>query len=496
MSAGTESTPEPDDGLQVMPDLSDEEYRALKEDIRENGVKVPVVVDEDDQIIDGHHRVRACEELGIEDYPVRAVYGKSDAEKQRMAWRLNMQRRHFGNGEKRDRVKDYLLTSWDGEPEREVADLLGVSQMTVNRAKEELLDDGKLKQVSQFSKEEKRQQVREYINENPDASNREVADAIEADVSHATVGNWRNKFESDEDGGDDNSDGAPEADEAKSFDRIFDSPDDHEKASEVWDEAQDGDEDAQEELGKVQEGEQSVDDAADAVEQKRREQREQAERERREAERQQQYEDAIKADETIDVYHGDFTEICESELEPESVDHIVTDPPYGEDAIPAWRDLGRVANRVLKPGGFCIAYSGKYHLPAVIDALDESLDYYWQCIVHHDGPGAKFFARDMRTNYKPVLVFQKPPETKQEDFVTDVIQGAGREKDSHDWQQAEAEAAELVERFTDTNDRILDPMCGSGTTGVAAKRLSRRCVLIDRDEDALAEAKGRVSDGV
>ncbi len=54
----------------LIPPLSDDEFEALKEDIAKHGVIVPVVIDQHGAIVDGHHRVRACKELGIEDYPV------------------------------------------------------------------------------------------------------------------------------------------------------------------------------------------------------------------------------------------------------------------------------------------------------------------------------------------------------------------------------------------------------------------------------------------
>jgi hypothetical protein len=90
------------DYYKVMPPLGDEEFRALKEDIAENGVLVAVVTDEDGNIIDGYHRLRACEELFGEDriaggYPIDERRGLTEDEKWDLAWRLNMQRRHLAS---------------------------------------------------------------------------------------------------------------------------------------------------------------------------------------------------------------------------------------------------------------------------------------------------------------------------------------------------------------------------------------------------------------
>jgi ParB-like chromosome segregation protein Spo0J len=48
----------------LFPTLPPADYEALKEDIRRNGVKVPILV-HGGQILDGRHRYQACRELGI-----------------------------------------------------------------------------------------------------------------------------------------------------------------------------------------------------------------------------------------------------------------------------------------------------------------------------------------------------------------------------------------------------------------------------------------------
>lgn len=64
-------------GYQLLPDLSDDEYDELKADIAERGVMVAVEYDGDGNLLDGHHRERACHELGIADYPSVVRYGLS-----------------------------------------------------------------------------------------------------------------------------------------------------------------------------------------------------------------------------------------------------------------------------------------------------------------------------------------------------------------------------------------------------------------------------------
>ncbi len=52
----------------------------------------------------------------------------------------------------------------------------------------------------------------------------------------------------------------------------------------------------------------------------------------------------------------------------------------------------------------------------------------------------------------------------------------------------------LVAVFSNPGDLILDPFAGSGSTGEAACRLSRRAILVERDPEYFAKASSRLAD--
>ena len=73
--------------------LTPEEYQRLKEDIRERGVQVAIEFDDNGDVLDGHHRLKICKELGITDYPTVVRRGLSEKEKRQHARRSNLVRR-------------------------------------------------------------------------------------------------------------------------------------------------------------------------------------------------------------------------------------------------------------------------------------------------------------------------------------------------------------------------------------------------------------------
>lgn len=128
---------------QVMPPLAVEEFAALKASIAEYGVEVPVVVDAEGNVIDGHHRIQAVEELrgeghDVPSYPttIRAEL-ETEEQKREEAWRLNMQRRHLSQAQKRNAIGAKLRESpmWS---DSRIGKLLGVDHKTVRVVRGEL----------------------------------------------------------------------------------------------------------------------------------------------------------------------------------------------------------------------------------------------------------------------------------------------------------------------------------------------------------------------
>jgi len=130
---------------QLLPDLTEEEFAALKADIASRGVMVPVELDETGAVLDGHHRVRACAELGITEYPRIIRPGMTEDEKRKHVLALNLDRRHLNQQQKRELVAKLLVATPDVS-NRQIAEAAKVSHPTVAAVRDELEATGKIYQ--------------------------------------------------------------------------------------------------------------------------------------------------------------------------------------------------------------------------------------------------------------------------------------------------------------------------------------------------------------
>ena len=84
---------------QLLPDPAPDDLRRLTESIRANGIEVPVVVDEDGNILDGHHRQMIADSLGLE-CPRVIKRGLNEDQKRIYAVEMNLARRQLTGAQK------------------------------------------------------------------------------------------------------------------------------------------------------------------------------------------------------------------------------------------------------------------------------------------------------------------------------------------------------------------------------------------------------------
>jgi ParB-like chromosome segregation protein Spo0J len=121
---------------QVMPPLSDEERAALRADIAERGVLVPVVADQHGNILDGHHRKEIADELGV-GYRTDVLTVDGDDEARSLARMYNLARRHLTREQKRQLIAEEI-TATPGRSDREIGRMMRCDHKTVGSVRREL----------------------------------------------------------------------------------------------------------------------------------------------------------------------------------------------------------------------------------------------------------------------------------------------------------------------------------------------------------------------
>ena len=183
------------------------------------------------------------------------------------------------------------------------------------------------------------------------------------------------------------------------------------------------------------------------------------------------------------IVTGDARELSQ-QVPSESIDLVFCDPPYlGKyiaEGIYTW--LSAEAYRVLKPGGFCIAYCGSYWLFDAMQQLGTSLNYFWEYrILFRNGLSAGIhYGRRTMPGSTALLAFSKGKAIPYH-AVMDVYKGAGADKSYHKWGQDAYSVQYYLSCFSKPGDVVLDPFCGGATVPAVCKQLGRQFIAFEID---------------
>jgi site-specific DNA-methyltransferase (adenine-specific) len=205
-----------------------------------------------------------------------------------------------------------------------------------------------------------------------------------------------------------------------------------------------------------------------------------------------------EANATRDVITADQIDFrisaCSALNVSEPVDAIITDPPYPKQHLDCYTELADFAVRSLRPGGSLIAMAGQSYLPEVISRLNvNGLKYQWTlAYLTPGGQSTQLWERNVNTFWKPLLWFVK--DSYEGSWIGDVTKSEPNDNDKrfHHWGQSESGMADIVRRFTQPGELIVDPFLGGGTTAIVSLNLGRRFIGADVDADAIETSTKRL----
>jgi site-specific DNA-methyltransferase (adenine-specific) len=192
------------------------------------------------------------------------------------------------------------------------------------------------------------------------------------------------------------------------------------------------------------------------------------------------------------VICADFNTV---DIEPGSVDLIFTDPPYVKEGIETYPQVALLGQKVLKSGGFLVVYASDYWFAETFPLMLKYLTYFY--LYHHiSNQTASIFPRKLWARGKSLLAFSSgKPKLESVQWHNNYYAPPKKEK-SHrkdNWEQSVDEAEFFIKNLCPELGLVLDPMCGSGTTLVAAKKLGRSYIGIDQSQEQCDMSLKRLS---
>lgn len=233
----------------------------------------------------------------------------------------------------------------------------------------------------------------------------------------------------------------------------------------------------------------------------------------------------------IKLYNEDCIAAMEK-ISPDSINLIVTDPPYNLGnfmknrdtnlskmrdnffGAAGWDDMGldewkksmddffESAAKVMKKGGTLIMFMAIIKVETII-GLAEKHGFYYKTtgIWHKTNPMPRNMNLHFVNSTEAWIYFTYKTRTGTfnnngmliHDFIeTSVTPNSERKYGKHPTQKPESLLLHFVTILSNKGDWVLDPFMGSGTTGVIAKRTGRNFIGVELDKKYFDMAKSRI----
>lgn len=209
------------------------------------------------------------------------------------------------------------------------------------------------------------------------------------------------------------------------------------------------------------------------------------------------------------IIHGDCLKVIK-EIPSQSIDLVVTDPPYGIDYRSnhgkkeykerihshTWDisfDFTEYYNqcwRILKPDCFMYVFGRHENFSLMYDKLKADRILLWDKM--HNGMGE---LTDWGIGYEFIYLFKKGSPKLRGKRINGIINFKHIgffDKTVHPTQKPVGLIELIIKKSSDVDDIVFDPFLGSGTTAIACKKLDRKFIGIEIDKKYCDIAKKRI----
>lgn len=194
------------------------------------------------------------------------------------------------------------------------------------------------------------------------------------------------------------------------------------------------------------------------------------------------------------IYHGNCFDIIKN-MPNESIDIILTDPPYGDNINYGRLNRGITNNenplvcllmlantyRILKDNSVSYTFCGMKHIPIIDLFINKYTDYkiaeiiVWNKI--NFGMGFSF-----RHQHELIIVLEKGNPIYKDKSTSNILNEKRIISDLHPHEKPISILKKLILHSSNKGDLIFDPFAGSGTLAIACLYSKRNYILIEQEK--------------